>query len=58
MWRDEDEEYRKPEPTLLTTQGIFHLPYDIDMVWEKLAFDNAVSLHSGGIEYSKAKMFC
>ena len=35
---------RKPGPTLLLTQVIFNLPqYDIGMVWEELAFDDAVS---------------
>ena len=34
---------RKSEPTLLPTQGIFNLPHHIDMVWEQLAFDDAVS---------------
>jgi hypothetical protein len=48
MWWDEMRGDRNPEPTLLPTKGIFHLPHHIDMVWEKLAFDNAVSLHSGG----------
>ena len=33
----------KREPTLLLTQGIFNLPHNIGMVWEELAFDNAVS---------------
>ena len=32
---------RKPEPTLLSTQGIFILPYHISMVWGELAFDDA-----------------
>ena len=34
---------RNPEPTLLLTQGIFNIPYHIDVVWEQLAFDDAVS---------------
>ena len=34
---------RKPEPTHLPTQGIFNLAHHIDMVWEELAFDDAVS---------------
>ena len=34
---------RKPEPTLLPTWGIFNLPDHIDMVWEKLAFDDVIS---------------
>ena len=33
---------RNPEPTLLPPQGIFHLPHHIGMVWEELAFDDAV----------------
>ena len=34
---------RKPKPTLLPTQGIFNLPYHIGIVWEDLAFDDAIS---------------
>ena len=34
---------KKPEPTLLLTQGILSLPHHIDMVWEELGFDDAVS---------------
>ena len=34
---------RKPEPTLLPTQGIFNLPHHIGMVCEELPFDAAVS---------------
>ena len=34
---------RKPEPTLIPTQGTFNVPHHIDMGWEELAFDNAVS---------------
>ena len=34
---------RKPEPTSLPTQGIFNLPHPIDMIWEELAFNDAVS---------------
>ena len=34
---------RKPEPTLLSTEGIFNLPQHIGMVCEELAFDGAVS---------------
>ena len=34
---------KKPENILLATQGIFNLPYNIDMVWEELAFDDAGS---------------
>ena len=31
---------RKPEPTLLTIQGIFNLTHNIGIVWEELAFDD------------------
>ena len=34
---------RKPAPILSPTQGIFNLPHHIVMVWEELAFDDAVS---------------
>ena len=34
---------RKPESTLLPTQGIFNHPNHIGMVWEELAVDDAVS---------------
>ena len=34
---------RKPEPTLLPAQGIVNLTHGIDMVWEQLVFDDAVS---------------
>ena len=34
---------RKPKPTRLPTQWIFNLPDHICMVWEELAFDDAVS---------------
>ena len=33
---------RNPEPTFLSTQEIFNLPYHIGKVWEELAFDYAV----------------
>ena len=39
---------RKPEPTLLLTQGIVNLPHDIGMVWEELAFDDTVSYTQRG----------
>jgi hypothetical protein len=55
LWCDEMRWGRKSEPTPLPTQGMFHLPHHLDMVWEKLAFDNSVSLHSGEIECSKVK---
>ena len=34
---------RKPDPTLLMTQGILNLPHHTGMVREELAFDDAVS---------------
>ena len=34
---------RKAERTLLSTQGIFNLPHHLGMVWEELAFGDAVS---------------
>ena len=34
---------RKPKPTLLPTQEIFNLLHNIGMVWEELAFGDAVS---------------
>ena len=37
---------RKPEPTLLLTPEIFNLPRHICMVWEELAFDDAVSYYT------------
>ena len=47
LYQDGDVVYemrrRKPEPTPLPTQRILNLPHHIDMVWEELAFDNAVS---------------
>ena len=40
---------RKPEPTLLLTQGIFNLPRNLGMVWEELAFDDHASyLYTAG----------
>ena len=33
---------RKPEPTLLLTQGISNLTHHIDVAWEQLAFDDVV----------------
>ena len=39
---------RKPEHTILPTQGIFNLPPHIGMVLEELAFDNAVSYTQRG----------
>ena len=45
---------RKLKPTLLLTQGIFNFPYHIGMVWEELAFYDAVSYtHQGiGLQHS------
>ena len=34
---------RKPEPTLLLTQGVFTLPHRTVMAWEELAFEDAAS---------------
>jgi hypothetical protein len=45
---------RKSKPRLLPTLRMLNLPHQIDMVWEQLAFEKAVSLHSGEIECSKA----
>ena len=39
---------RKPEPTLLPTQGIFDHPHHISMVGEELTFDDAVSYTQWG----------
>ena len=36
---------RKLELTVLPIQGIFNLPHHICMVWEELAFDDAVKLY-------------
>ena len=46
---------RKPEPTLLLTQGMFSLTHSIGMVWEELAVDDAVSYTQRGNECSAAK---
>ena len=45
---------RKPEPTLLLTQGIFNLPHHIGMVREELAFDDGVSYtqRGNGLQHS------
>ena len=34
---------RKPEPSFLQTPEIFNLPDHIGQVWEKLAYDDALS---------------
>ena len=39
---------RKPESTLLPTEGLFNLPHHIGMVWEELAFDNTISFTQWG----------
>ena len=39
---------RKPNPTLLPTQGIFNLPHYVGMVWEELVFYDAVSYTQRG----------
>ena len=39
---------RKPDLTLLSTQGIYILPHHIGMVGEELAFDDPVSYTSWG----------
>ena len=45
---------RKPEATLLLTQGTFNFPHHIGIIWEELAFDNAVSYiqQGNGHQYS------
>ena len=35
---------RKPEPTVLPTQGIFNISQHIGMVWEELTFDDTVNI--------------
>ena len=40
------------EPTLLSTQGIFNLSHHIGMVWEELAFDDAVS-YTASVTYGR-----
>ena len=42
---------RKPEATHLMSQGTFNLPHQIGMVWEELAFDDAVSYTQRGNEF-------
>ena len=46
--------WRQPKPTLLLTRGIFNLPHHMGLVWEELAFDNAVSYtqQGNGLQYS------
>ena len=34
---------RKPETTVLPTQGFFNCSHYIGMVWQKLAFDDTIS---------------
>ena len=55
QWYDVwDEMRRKSEPTLLPTQGIFNLLHHVGMVWEELAFDDAVSYaqQGNGLQHS------
>ena len=44
---------RKPENTLLQTQGVFNLPHHIGMVWQKLVFDDVIQ--SREMDCSSAK---
>ena len=37
------DEKEKARAYTFTTQGIFNLPHHIGMVWQELAFDDAVS---------------
>ena len=46
---------RKPEPTLLPTQGTFNLPHHIGMVCEELVFGDAV--HSGEMDCSTTNCY-
>ena len=41
---------RKPEPTILLTPGIFNFQHHIGMVWDELAFDDALSYTQRGNE--------
>ena len=47
LYLDSDMMYemrkRKPKPTLSPTQGIFNLSHHTGMLFEELAFDDAVS---------------
>ena len=45
---------RKLKPILLLTQGIFNLPHHMDIVWEELASDDAVSYtqQGNGLQHS------
>ena len=45
---------RKPEPTLLSTQGIFNFLHHMGMVYEELAFGDPVSYtpHGNGLQHS------
>ena len=47
---------RKPGARLLPIQGIFNLPYHIGMVFEELAFDDAV-IHNGEMDCSAATCY-
>ena len=44
-------EMRRKEPTLLPAQGIFILQQLIGLLWEELAFDEAVSYTQQGNEF-------
>ena len=46
---------KNPKPTLLQTQEIFNLPHHIGMLWQKLAFDDAVS-YSQWVEMIAAQL--
>ena len=48
---------RKPEHTLLPTEGIFNRPYYIGMVREELAFDGTVSYTQQRNDYSTASSY-
>ena len=39
---------RKPEPSLLPTQGTFNHPHNIVMIWDELAFGDTVSYTQQG----------
>ena len=45
---------RNPAPTHLPKQGIFYIPQHIGMLWDRLAFDRGVSLHTLGSENGPA----
>ena len=47
---------RKPECTLLQTEGIFNLPHHICMACEELAFDDTVSYTQRGRKWIEAQL--